>query len=64
MNYCYISVLLYLIFFVSMQENDPADLDLTFSVDEETFGRTTSHNLKENGGNIPVTNENKNEYIE
>ncbi|XP_045118388.1 E3 ubiquitin-protein ligase Nedd-4-like isoform X7 [Portunus trituberculatus] len=47
-----------------IQENDPADLDLTFSVDEETFGRTTSHNLKENGGNIPVTNENKNEYIE
>ncbi|XP_050691857.1 E3 ubiquitin-protein ligase NEDD4-like isoform X4 [Eriocheir sinensis] len=47
-----------------IQENDPADLDLTFSVDEETFGRTTSHNLKENGLNIPVTNENKNEYIE
>lgn len=50
--------------FFAPQENDPADLDLTFSVDEETFGRTTSHNLKENGLNIPVTNENKNEYIE
>ncbi|XP_053634032.2 E3 ubiquitin-protein ligase Nedd-4 isoform X1 [Cherax quadricarinatus] len=47
-----------------IQENDPADLDLTFSVDEESFGRTSSHNLKENGGDIPVTNENKNEYIE
>ncbi|XP_042204029.1 E3 ubiquitin-protein ligase NEDD4-like isoform X3 [Homarus americanus] len=47
-----------------IQENDPADLALTFSVDEESFGRTSSHNLKENGGDIPVTNENKNEYIE
>lgn len=47
-----------------IQENDPADLDLTFSVDEESFGRTSSHNLKDNGANIPVTNENKNEYIE
>ncbi|XP_042872289.1 E3 ubiquitin-protein ligase Nedd-4-like isoform X2 [Penaeus japonicus] len=47
-----------------IQENDPADLDLTFSVDEESFGRTSSHNLKENGGEIPVTNENKHEYIE
>ncbi|XP_071546530.1 E3 ubiquitin-protein ligase Nedd-4 isoform X2 [Panulirus ornatus] len=47
-----------------IQENDPADLDLTFSVDEESFGRTSSHNLKENGGNIPVTNENKYQYIE
>ncbi|XP_045615393.1 E3 ubiquitin-protein ligase Nedd-4 isoform X2 [Procambarus clarkii] len=47
-----------------IQENDPADLDLTFSVDEESFGRTSSHSLKENGAEIPVTNENKNEYIE
>ncbi|KAK4307580.1 hypothetical protein Pmani_020663 [Petrolisthes manimaculis] len=47
-----------------IQENDPADLDLTFSVDEESFGRTSSHSLKDNGANIPVTNENKNEYIE
>ncbi|XP_066941793.1 E3 ubiquitin-protein ligase Nedd-4 isoform X10 [Macrobrachium rosenbergii] len=47
-----------------IQENDPADLDLTFSVDEESFGQTSSHSLKENGANIPVTNENKHEYIE
>ncbi|XP_068217272.1 E3 ubiquitin-protein ligase Nedd-4 isoform X5 [Palaemon carinicauda] len=47
-----------------IQENDPADLDLTFSVDEESFGQTSSHSLKENGANIPVTNENKFEYIE
>ncbi|XP_076069408.1 E3 ubiquitin-protein ligase Nedd4 isoform X1 [Oratosquilla oratoria] len=47
-----------------IQENDPADLDLTFSVDEESFGQTSSHELKEGGTNVPVTNENKNEYIE
>lgn len=46
------------------QENDPADLGLTFCFDEEQFGQTTSHELKPNGVNIPVTNENKDEYIE
>ena len=45
------------------QEFDPADLDLTFSVDEEQFGTTTSHDLMEGGANIPVTNANKDKYI-
>ncbi|KAB7505972.1 E3 ubiquitin-protein ligase Nedd-4 [Armadillidium nasatum] len=47
-----------------IKENDPVDLDLTFCVDEEQFGQTTSHELKPNGANVPVTNENKDEYID
>lgn len=47
-----------------IQENDPTDLDLTFSVDEDTFGKTSSHELKEGGADISVTNDNKAEYIE
>jgi len=45
-------------------ENDPADLDLRFAVDEETFGLMHQRELKPNGANIPVTQENKREYIE
>ena len=48
---------------IYFQENDPQDLDLTFSVDEDQFGQTSSHDLKEDGANIPVTNENKDDYI-
>jgi len=36
---------------------------MTFSVDEEEFGKVTTRELKENGKEIPVTEENKNEYI-
>ena len=45
-------------------ENDPECLDLYFSVDEEVFGETKERNLKEGGGEIAVTNDNKKEYIE
>ncbi|XP_039271295.1 E3 ubiquitin-protein ligase NEDD4-like isoform X2 [Styela clava] len=45
-------------------ENDPTDLDLNFTVDEELFGSTNSRNLKPDGDNIAVTNENKKEYIQ
>ncbi|XP_072321737.1 E3 ubiquitin-protein ligase NEDD4-like isoform X2 [Eucyclogobius newberryi] len=44
-------------------ENDPTDLDLRFTVDEELFGQTHQHELKPGGSEIVVTNENKNEYI-
>lgn len=44
-------------------ENDPAELDLRFCVDEETFGLMQQRELKTNGANIPVTQENKTEYI-
>uniref|UniRef100_A0A7N6BXX8 E3 ubiquitin-protein ligase n=1 Tax=Anabas testudineus TaxID=64144 RepID=A0A7N6BXX8_ANATE len=44
-------------------QNDPTDLDLRFTVDEELFGQTHQHELKPGGTEIVVTNENKNEYI-
>ncbi|XP_065219668.1 E3 ubiquitin-protein ligase NEDD4 isoform X1 [Planococcus citri] len=46
-----------------IKENDPSELELTFSLDEETFGHTSHHELKSNGANIPVTQDNKDEYI-
>ncbi len=45
-------------------DSDPADLELTFSVDEEHFGETIEVDLIPNGRTIPVTNANKKEYIE
>ncbi|KAF2840823.1 E3 ubiquitin-protein ligase pub1 [Patellaria atrata CBS 101060] len=45
-------------------ENDVEFLDLTFSTDDERFGETVNVPLKEGGADIPVTNENKQEYIE
>ncbi|XP_022096771.1 E3 ubiquitin-protein ligase HECW1-like isoform X2 [Acanthaster planci] len=48
-----------------MKENDITDvLDLTFTVDEETFGQLVERELKPNGKNIPVTEKNKKEYID
>ncbi|KAL3288300.1 hypothetical protein HHI36_002748 [Cryptolaemus montrouzieri] len=46
-----------------IKENDPSDLDLTFSVDEESFGQTSAHELIAGGANIPLDNSNKDEYI-
>ncbi|KAN0060814.1 E3 ubiquitin-protein ligase tom1 [Thecaphora frezii] len=47
-----------------MLDNDITDvLDLTFSVDTEEFGETKIIELKPNGTNIPVTEENKVEYV-
>ncbi|XP_055909405.1 E3 ubiquitin-protein ligase Nedd-4 isoform X5 [Eupeodes corollae] len=46
-----------------IKENDPSELELTFCVDEETFGHTSQRELKTNGANIDVTNDNKDEYI-
>ncbi|XP_033639342.1 E3 ubiquitin-protein ligase HECW2-like isoform X3 [Asterias rubens] len=47
------------------KENDITDvLDLTFTVDEETFGQLVEKELKPNGKNIQVTEKNKKEYIE
>lgn len=43
--------------------NDPAELDLRFTVDEELFGQTRQHDLKPGGSEIVVTNKNKKEYI-
>ncbi|CAG5101111.1 Similar to Nedd4: E3 ubiquitin-protein ligase NEDD4 (Mus musculus) [Cotesia congregata] len=46
-----------------IKENDPTELELTFCVDEESFGHTSQRELKSNGANVPVTDENKDEYI-
>ncbi|KAI7883316.1 HECT-domain-containing protein [Lichtheimia hyalospora FSU 10163] len=39
------------------------DLGLYFATDEEAFGQVTTHELKYRGKNMPVTNENKIEYV-
>ncbi|KAJ8396645.1 hypothetical protein AAFF_G00014830 [Aldrovandia affinis] len=44
-------------------ENDPTDLDLRFTIDEELFGQTQQHDLKPGGTDIVVTDKNKREYI-
>lgn len=46
-----------------IKENDPSELMLTFCVDEELFGTKNQRELKPNGAEIDVTNENKDEYI-
>ncbi|KAG9341151.1 hypothetical protein JZ751_019590, partial [Albula glossodonta] len=44
-------------------ENDPTDLDLRFTIDEELFGQTHQHELKPGGTDIVVNDKNKREYI-
>lgn len=46
-----------------MLDNDVEGLDMTFCVDIEKFGAIETIELKEDGSNIYVTNENKKEYI-
>ncbi|KAK9497645.1 hypothetical protein O3M35_004334 [Rhynocoris fuscipes] len=46
-----------------IKENNPTELGLTFSVDEDSLGHTCQRELKPNGANIPLTEENKDEYI-
>ena len=38
-------------------------LDMEFAVDMELLGKITSHDLKPNGSEIKVTEENKEEYL-
>ena len=45
-------------------ENDPTDYGMTFQVSFDSFGETICENLVENGETIPVTEENKMEYID
>ncbi|XP_026142780.1 E3 ubiquitin-protein ligase NEDD4 isoform X1 [Carassius auratus] len=44
-------------------ENDPTDLDLRFTIDEELFGQTHQHELKPGGADIVIDDHNKKEYI-
>lgn len=46
-----------------IKENNPTELGLTFSVDEDSLGHTCQRELKPNGANIPLTEDNKDEYI-
>lgn len=47
------------------RENDiEGVVELTFSVDDEKFGERHTIDLIPNGRNIPVTNENKAQYVE
>ncbi|KAI0063633.1 hypothetical protein BV25DRAFT_1854068 [Artomyces pyxidatus] len=45
-------------------ENDPSPLDLNFSVEGDEFGVTKTVPLKENGASIPVTLENRREFVQ
>lgn len=50
---------------VWMLENDITDvLDQTFAAEDERFGVTGVEDLKPGGRDIPVTNENKKEYVD
>ena len=45
-------------------ENDPLDYGLTFQVSFTSFGETVTEDLLKNGKDIPVTEENKDRYID
>lgn len=47
-----------------LEQNDPEPLDLTFTVEEQTFGQLATHELKPGGIDIPVTEQNKMEYVD
>ncbi|XP_067010981.1 ubiquitin-protein ligase E3B isoform X2 [Anabrus simplex] len=49
--------------FIKHHQGDVQDLDLTFSVDEDCLGKFVTHELVPGGKAIPVTNENRINYI-
>ncbi|KAK0249144.1 E3 ubiquitin-protein ligase tom1 [Friedmanniomyces endolithicus] len=50
---------------VWLLENDITDVAFqTFSIDVDRFGASQTHDLIENGRDIPVTEENKHEYVQ
>lgn len=44
-------------------ENDVTDFGFFFSYQADNFGKVEERELKEGGSKIPVTNENKEEYV-
>lgn len=42
---------------------EECELEMFFSVDKEILGEISTHELKPGGGDIQVTEENKEEYI-
>lgn len=54
----------FILFLLIDRENDITPvLDHTFCVEHNAFGRILQHELKPNGRNVPVTEENKKEYV-
>ena len=50
---------------LTCRDNDIEGIvELTFSVDDEKFGERRTIELIPNGEDIPVTNENKGQYVE
>ncbi|XP_037044995.1 ubiquitin-protein ligase E3B [Bradysia coprophila] len=49
--------------FIKHYQSDVAELDLTFSVDEDQMGKIVTHELHPGGRAQPVTNDNKINYI-
>ncbi|KXS19663.1 HECT-domain-containing protein [Gonapodya prolifera JEL478] len=49
--------------FLKHYERDCADLGLTFTIDDDVFGKKVSQELKPGGRKIDVTNENRFQYI-
>ncbi|CAF0831399.1 unnamed protein product [Brachionus calyciflorus] len=47
-----------------MDTDDVESLDLTFTSESDVFGQKVEHELKPDGKNIKVTNENKKEFID
>ncbi|KAM7285594.1 E3 ubiquitin-protein ligase NEDD4 isoform X2 [Ixodes scapularis] len=47
-----------------IMDNDPADLDLRFSVDEDLFGQMQQRELTAGGADLAVTQENKGRYVD
>lgn len=47
-----------------IMDNDPAELDLRFSVDEDLFGQMQQRELTPGGAELPVTQENKGRYVD
>lgn len=47
-----------------IMDNDPAELDLRFSVDEDLFGQMQQRELVPGGADLPVTQENKARYVD
>lgn len=45
--------------YIKHHDGDIAELDLTFSVDEDVMGRVVTHELVPGGRAVPVTNQNK-----
>lgn len=53
------------VYSLASRDNDIEGIvELTFSIDDEKFGERDTIDLKPDGRNIPVTNENKHEYVE